>query len=116
MMEFNEDLEQFVLEYDGLVFAWDEEPDEGCLEQVRTVSKNYHANINLIIEFMLPDLTKVFGNFSLDEVKEKLGKPVISCENGQVTYFEQTFDDTHIFTFEFSDDDFSDPHYFSMDG
>ena len=61
-------------------------------------------------------LTKVFGSFSPDEIKEKLGRPVIDCDNGQVNYFEQSFDDTHIFTFEFLDDEFKHLQYFSIDG
>lgn len=115
-MGFDEELEQFVLEYNGVIFAWDLEPEEDYSEQIRELSENYHTRLNLIIKFMLPDITKVFGSFSLQEVKEKLGKPVISYENGRVTYLEQTFDNMHIFTFEFSDNDFSDLHYFSIDG
>ena len=49
-------------------------------------------------------------------IKEKLGKPVIDYDNGQVNYFEQSFDDMHIFTFEFLDDEFRDLQYFSIDG
>ena len=98
-MEFNEDLEQFIFEFNGLIFAWDD-----------------NAHLNFIVEFMMPYITKVFGTFSFDEIKEKLGKPVIDYENGRVNYFEQSFDDTHIFTFEFSDDEFEDLQYFSIDG
>ena len=47
----------------------------------------------------MPDIIEVFGDFSVDEVKERLGKPVIDCDNGQVNYFEQSFDDKHIFKF-----------------
>ena len=86
------------------------------LEQVKTLSEKYNAHLNFIVEFMMPYITKVFGTFSFDEIKEKLGKPVIDYENGRVNYFEQSFDDTHIFTFEFSDDEFEDLQYFSIDG
>lgn len=116
IMEFNEDLEQFVFEYNGLIFAWDEEPEEDYMEQVKTISENYNTHLNSIIEFMMPDITEVFGNFSPDEIKVKLGKPVINCDNGQVNYLEQSFDDTHIFTFEFMDNEFEDLQYFSIDG
>ena len=115
-MEFNEDLEQFIFEYNGLIFVWDEEPEEGYMEQVKIISEKYHSNLNSIVEFMMPDITEVFGKFSLDEIKEKLGKPVINYDNGQVNYFEQSFDDTHIFRFEFLDDEFKDLQYFSIDG
>ena len=116
MMEFNEDLEQFIFEYDGLIFAWDEGPGEEYMEQVKAISEKYNAQLNLIVEFMMPDITEVFGKFSSDEIKEKLGKPVINYDNGQVNYLEQSFDDTHIFTFEFLDDEFKELQYFSIDG
>lgn len=115
-MKFSEDLEQFVFEHNGLVFAWDDEPEAGFLEQVKTVSENYNMRLDAIIRFMRPYITEVFGDFSIDEIKEKLGKPVICPDNGQVTYLEQSFDEMHIFTFEFLDDSFSDLLYFSMDG
>ena len=116
IMEFNEDLEQFIFEYNGLMFAWDEEPEEGYMEKVKTISEQYNTHLNSIVEFMMSDITEVFGEFGLDEIKEKLGKPVIDYDNGQVNYHEQSFDDIHIFTFEFLDDEFKDLQYFSIDG
>ena len=115
-MRFDEELEQFVFEYHGLIFAWDEEPEENYMEQVKTISEKYNARLDSIIEFMMHDIVAAFGDFSTDEIKEKLGKPVINYDNGQVNYLEQSFDDIHIFTFEFMDDEFQDLKYFSMDG
>ena len=40
----------------------------------------------------------------------------IEIENGTATYCEQTFDYTHIFCFEFWDDEFEDLNYFAIDG
>ena len=115
-MKFDEELEQFVFEYHGLIFAWDEEPVEDYIEQVKTISEKYNARLDSIIEFMMPDIVAIFGDFSANEIKEKLGKPVINYDNGQVNYLQQSFDDIHIFTFEFMDDEFQDLKYFSMDG
>ena len=42
--------------------------------------------------------------------------PVIEPERDDVTYCEQTFDDTHIFSFTFWDDEFKDLQYFAIDG
>ena len=36
--------------------------------------------------------------------------------NGKVTYCEQTFDNVHIFTFEFLDEEFKELQYFAIDG
>ncbi|NBH15273.1 hypothetical protein D3Z36_14070 [Lachnospiraceae bacterium] len=77
IMEFNGDFKQFVFAYNGLIFASDEKPEEGYLGQVKIISENYFARLNQIIHFVLPEMAKLFGNFSVNEVKEKLGEPVI---------------------------------------
>ena len=91
-MKFDEALEQFVFEYNGLIFAWDEEPDGDYMERVKAISEKFHAQLDSIRGLMMPDIIEVFGDFSVDEVKERLGKPVIDCDNGQVNYFEQSFE------------------------
>ncbi len=115
-MRFDEELEQFAFEYHGLIFAWDEEPEGDYMERVKAIAEKYNAQLDSIIEFMMPDITETFGDCSTDEIKKKLGKPIINYDNGQVNYLEQSFDDIHIFTFEFLDDEFQDLKYFSMDG
>ena len=65
---------------------------------------------------MMPDLIEVYGDVDTETVKEKLGKPVIDYDNGTIKYLERTFDDIHIFEFEFLDDAFEDIKYFSIDG
>ena len=115
-MWFDEELEQFVFEYHGLIFAWDEEPGGDYMEQVKAISEKYNTQLDSIIEFMMPYITAAFGDFGMDKMKEKLGKHVINYDNGQVSYLEQSFDGIHIFTYEFMDDEFQDLRYFSMDG
>lgn len=115
-MEFSEELGQYIFEYNGLIFAWNEEPEKGGMERAKTLAQTYNSRLDAIIAFMTPDIVNVFGPFSPDEIKARLGKPVIDCSNGQVSYLEQSFDDMHIFTFEFLDDEFMDLEYFSIDG
>lgn len=114
-MRFDNDLEQYVYEYDDLVFVWDEPPKD-YQEQIKILAENYHKNFNEIIHFMLPDILEVYGDVCIDEMKEKLGRAFIDIDHGQVNYLEQTFDDIHIFTFEFLDDQFEKLDYFSIDG
>ena len=52
------------------------------MEQVKAISEKYNAQLDSIIEFMMPDITATFGDFSTDKIKEKLGKPVINYDNG----------------------------------
>lgn len=115
-MEFDAALGQYTFAYEGLLFAWDEAPEEGYRERVKTLAQNYRARLPEIIAFMTPDLVAAFGQCSPEAIQARLGRPVIDCDNGQVNYLEQSFDDTHIFTFEFSDDGFMDLQYFSIDG
>ena len=115
-MEFDEKLGQFKFENNGLIFAWDEEPDEEISGVVEMLTENYYLHLDDIVHFMLTDLQQVYGDVDIETVKDKLGKPIIDYENGKVTYVEQSFDDIHVFEFEFLDDAFEKLQYFSIDG
>lgn len=115
-MRFDNETETYVYEKEGIIFSWEEEPNEDY-EKITTIFvKNYQENLANIIEFMLPDIEEVYGQVTLEEVAVKLGKPVINIDEGTVSYFEQTFDDEHIFLFEFIDTEFKNLQYFSIDG
>ena len=73
-------------------------------------------NLNRIINFMLADLKEMYGEVSEEDVKNKLGKPIIDYNQGTVSYCEQTFDDWHLFEFEFLDDQFETLECFSVNG
>jgi len=64
----------------------------------------------------MPELREMYGEINLDDVQDKLGKPVIDYNLRQLLYLEHTFDYEHIFTIEFADDKFEDLKYFSVDG
>lgn len=87
-MEFSEDLGQFALENDGLVFVWDEEPDDDISGVVDMLTENYRSHLDNIVEFMLPDLRQMYGEVDADTVKANLGKSIIDYDNGKVTYVE----------------------------
>lgn len=83
---------------------------------VEMLTGNYYLHLDDIVHFMLTDLQQVYGDVDIETVKDKLGKPIIDYENGRVTYVEQSFDDIHVFEFEFLDDAFEKLQYFSIDG
>lgn len=116
-MEFDNDLGQYFCEYEDLKFVWDDEPEDEVDELVSRLADNYKSHLDSIIEFMLEDLNEFYDEeFSINDVKKKLGQPVIDYENGSVTYTDQSFDGEHIFSFEFTDDEFEELQYFSIDG
>ena len=114
-MKFDDKLGRYVNEYKDLIFTW-ENPDEDRSDDEKRLAENYYSHIDDIANFMLPDLFEIYGDVTIDDVKEKLGKPLIDYDNGTVTYFEQSFDGDHIFEFEFLDDEFEKLEYFSIDG
>ena len=114
-MVFDDKLGKYVDEYNGLVFTW-EDPDADRSEDEKRIADKYYSHIDDIARFMLPDLIEIYGDVTIEEVKEKLGKPLIDYDNGTVTYLEQSFDGDHLFEFEFLDDKFEDLQYFSIDG
>lgn len=115
-MKFDEDLEAYVYEIDGVIMAWGEEPENDYEDGAKAVVAKYKEHLPHIIQFMFPDLKMMYGEINVNEVEENLGKPVIYVDGGVVTYLEQTFDDVHIFSFEFLDEDFNDLQYFTIDG
>ncbi len=113
---YNEDLEQYEYLYGGILFVWENEPGEETEELVKTLAQNYRTRLDSIVEFMLPDIKEIYGVSDPEEIKEKLGRPQIDYDMGQLTYLEHVFDYIHIFTIEFNDDKFEDLQYFSIDG
>ena len=107
-MEFDESLQQYVYQYEDLIFSWDEEPKEQYINKVKALAKNYKDNLDRIIDFILPDLREMYGDISKEDVKNNLGKPIIDYNRGTVSYCDQTFDDWHIFEFEFLDEKHAD--------
>ena len=99
---YNERYCDYRLLYEGLEFCWDEEPSGDYLDTVKVLAK---------------DIQEMYDeSITIDDVKERIGIPQIDPELGTVTYCEQTFDYTHIFCFEFGDDEFEDLDYFAIDG
>ena len=115
-MEFDESLQQYVYSCDDLIFSWDEEPKCEDINIVKILSKNYKDNFDKIIDFMLPYLREMYGDISKEDVKTNLGKPIIDYNQGTVSYCDQTFDDWHIFEFEFFDEKFEKLEHFSVNG
>ena len=106
-MRFDENLRQFVYEYEGIIFAWDEEPEKDF---------SYTVRLDDIVRHIAPDLKEMYGVTDPGEIKSKLGKPVIDLTMGEINYLEHTFDYEHIFTLEYLDDEFKQLSHFSVDG
>ena len=115
-MKFDDDLGMYTEEMDGIVFVFEDEPEEGFENQIKLIANSYWCNLDHIVEFMISDLEEVYGLVDDEIVKQKLGRPFVDYDNGRVDYLEQSFDSVHIFTFEFLDDEFKDLQYFSIDG
>ena len=115
-MEFDESLQQYVYQYEDLIFSWDEEPKEEDINKVKALAKNYRDNLDRIIDFILSDLREMYGDVSKEDVKNNLGQAIIDYNQGTVTYCDQSFDDCHIFAFEFLNNTFEKLEHFSIDG
>ena len=115
-MKFDESLQQYVYQYEDLIFSWDEEPKEEDINKVKALAKNYKDNLNRIIDFILPELREMYGDVSKEDVKNNLGQAIIDDTQGTVTYCDQSFDDYHIFSFEFLNNTFEKLEHFSVDG
>ena len=113
---YDEQLRQYTISYEGIQFCWDEKPTNDNLDRAKLLAVNYHKNIDTIVTFIYNEIRDLYGDVTIDEVKRRIGTPIIEPERDAVTYCEQTFDDTHIFSFTFWDDEFKDLQYFAIDG
>lgn len=85
-MKFDESLQQYVYQYEDLIFSWDEEPKEEYISKVKVLAKNYKDNLDRIIDFILPELRGMYGDVSKEDVKNNLGQAIIDYNQGTVTY------------------------------
>ena len=105
-LKYDERYCEYSLLYEGLKFCWDEKPSDDYLDTVKVLAQNYHKNIDKIAAFMLDDIREMYDeSITIDDVKARIGVPKIEIENY-----------THIFCFEFWDDEFEDLNYFAIDG
>lgn len=72
-MRFDENLRQFVYEYEGIIFAWDEEPGEDFPDTVKKLAANYYERLDDIVRHIAPDLKEMYGITDPGEIKRKLG-------------------------------------------
>ena len=114
MFKFDEELDQYVAELNGVEFVCDE-PQDGYEEEVQKLSKLYFEKLPEMIAFMLPDLREVYGEVNEADLPQQLGKPTVNLTTYQIMYMEQTLDDSHIIEFEYGDN-FEEFFCFNIDG
>lgn len=89
--------------YDGMCDYHDSKHFERSrLLRAEQLEKAYIEKEQEIIDFMKANgLSDFYGNFSDEEIKEKLGKPVIDMHREVVMYIDNTFKPYHIIEFEY---------------
>ena len=89
--------------YDGMCDYHDSKHFERSrLLRAEQLEKAYIEKEQEIIDFMKANgLLDFYGNFSDEEIKEKLGKPVIDMHREVVMYIDNTFKPYHIIEFEY---------------
>lgn len=114
MFRFDDDLEMYVTEIDGVEFACGE-PREDCEEEIRKLARLYWEKRRELTEFLLPELQEIFEGVTAGNLFRRLGKPTVNLDTFQLQYFDQTLDSGHVIQFGYDEDleGFSD---FSLDG
>lgn len=116
MIQYSDKYGAYAFETNNVVICWDEKPGEDAEEIATRTADLYLKNIDNIAQYILDEIQDTFEVSDINEVKEKISRPIINIDNGQVTYCEQLFDDMHIFSFEYMDDEFQELEYFAIDG
>lgn len=115
-MIFDQSLQAYLHEVDGVFLAWEEKPSGNFEVGAQLLASNYHKNRSRILAFILPRLQEFYGYLTDEEATEKLGKPIIEPERQTVTFCDQTFDDIHIFSFDYQGQAFESLENFAIDG
>ncbi len=61
-MNYDESLEQYIYEYEDLIFAWDNKPDDNFEDRVKVIAKNYHDNFDKIVLFIKSNTEDIYEN------------------------------------------------------
>ena len=117
MITFNEVYDAYILEQDGILFRFEEQPDAEAEAAAARSAAAYHRNIRAIAEFLIDDLIRdIWGISNPDQVIAMLGRPQIAPGLRQVVYSEHLFDKLHVISFEYLDDEFLRLQAVDLDG
>lgn len=114
MFMFNEEEGEYQAQINGIDFACEELQDEYEAWAAR-IADCYESRLPEIAEFMMEDITQIYGDISQEELIQALGTPLIHLDMGTLTYLEHTLDDEHIIQMEF-DGDLDEFFYLNIDG
>ena len=88
MFHFDDDLEKYMVEIDGVAFAC-EEPREDYEEAARKLARLYGEKQQALAEFLLPELQEIFEGVTAGKAhyrSERLPDPVFRPDPGQRAY------------------------------
>lgn len=79
-MNYDESLEQYIYEYEDLIFAWDNKPDDNFEDRVKVIAKNYHDNFDKIVLFIKSNIEDIYENcFVISLTREALRTQCRQC-------------------------------------
>ena len=106
--------DEFYAELNGIKFVC-EKVEENYEQLAKDLANIYEVKLPDIVNFLLPDVSEMFGVSDADIVQKTLGKPQIDLDKSMIVYCEQTLDDVHIISVEFAGL-FTEFYYTSIDG
>lgn len=114
MFVYDEKYNEFVAELNGIKFVC-EKVEDNYEQLVKDLASTYEAKLPAIVNFLLPDVSEMFGVSDVAIIQSSLGKPQIDLDKSMIIYCEQTLDDVHIVSVEFGGL-FTEFYYSSIDG
>lgn len=100
MFYYDEEQNGFIAEINSVRFICEEVKDEYG-ELAKELADSYEDKLSEIIDYVLPEVTTMFGSISKAELERALGIPQIDLDREVISYLEQTLDDMHIIEVEF---------------
>lgn len=114
IFKFDEKTREYEAELNGVHFIC-AEVLENYPAKVAQIAGCYESRLSEIAEFMMDEITQLFGEMTESELVESLGKPTIDLDRETLSFLEQVLDDEHIIEMEYSGD-LDQFYYLNIDG
>ena len=100
-MIFDQSLQAYLHEVDDVLVAWEEKPSGNFEMEAQLLAANYHKNLYRILAFILPHLQEFYGYSQMKKLLKNWVNPSSSQKDKSLLSAIKTFDDIHIFSFDY---------------
>lgn len=100
IFKYNNQYKTQVARIDGILLCCQEVTD-GCEQSAKDLTAAYQARVIPLAEFILKELSPLYGEMRPEDLIRSLGTPMIDLDSCLVSYLDSSLDGEHIIEVEF---------------